>query len=63
VTRLNACCEHQVPSAGYARHGDLWTCPTCDSRWVHDCDEAEGCAWYLSKRRGPDSPTRGAHYA
>ena len=29
-----------------ARPGQRWKCPKCGKLWVHDCDEAEGCAWY-----------------
>lgn len=29
-----------------AQPGDVFQCPKCGRAWEHDCDEAEGCAWY-----------------
>lgn len=31
--------------SGYRQHGETWTC-SCGIVWVHECDEAEGCAWW-----------------
>lgn len=31
--------------SGDRQDGENWTCPTCGKRWVHWCDEAEGCSW------------------
>ncbi len=46
--RPGACCDRNVRrgrSTVTDQDGDLWTCPDCDRRWVHVCDEAEGCSW------------------
>jgi hypothetical protein len=40
-----------MPNHAQAADGTTWTC-TCGRRYVHVCDEAEGCAWELSAR-GP----------
>jgi hypothetical protein len=54
------CCERLVPSAGTAQDGEAWTCPKCGRKWVHVCDEAEGCCWepdveaeVMAMARGP----------
>ena len=42
-------CEAMAPvgflASGYHQDGDTWTCPGCRRRYVHVCDEAEGCSW------------------
>lgn len=36
--------ESRALSNGRAKDGDGWTC-TCGRRFVHVCNEAEGCYW------------------
>jgi hypothetical protein len=44
-------CEHELfrrhPNPDQARHGEEFRC-SCGTIWVHDCDEAEGCAWHVA---------------
>jgi hypothetical protein len=42
------------PSLKYGgwQDGDELTCPSCGARWVHVCDEAEGCSWDVVVDRG-----------
>ena len=53
-------CENELlrvyPRQAQAEHGEQWTC-SCGLTWIHDCDEAEGCQWFLfltdsERRRG-----------
>lgn len=37
-------------SAGRAQDGDRWECP-CGRRYVHVCDEANGCYWREAQSR------------
>ena len=42
-------CEAAIGSSfllsGYRQDGERVCCPGCGNRWVHVCDEAEGCRW------------------
>lgn len=40
--------QHTYPRHSQAAHGEKWTC-SCGRIWIHDCDEAEGCAWFLEQ--------------
>ena len=35
--------------SGHRVNGEVWACPVCGRRWVHVCDEAEGCAWFTAE--------------
>lgn len=35
--------------SGQRQHGEKVACPECALVWVHDCDEAEGCAWFAGE--------------
>jgi hypothetical protein len=39
---------HDVRGQASVPSGTKWTCP-CGRKWIHDCDEAEGCAWFPAK--------------
>lgn len=41
----NACCKRGVPPSNTAQDGEAWTCPKCGTKWIHICDEADGCCW------------------
>lgn len=44
----NECCDRNVrrdQSSFTDQDGDRYCCPDCGRRWVHVCDEAEGCYW------------------
>lgn len=37
---------HGYLYSGYWKGGDQVTCPSCGTVYEHECDEAEGCAWW-----------------
>lgn len=43
---MTSCCEKGLPSSNTAQPGDIYQCVRCGRAWEHDCDEAEGCAWF-----------------
>jgi hypothetical protein len=40
--------RHDVRHQASVPAGTKWKC-SCDRQWIHDCDEAGGCAWYPLK--------------
>jgi hypothetical protein len=49
--------EDVYPGHAQARDGEVWTC-SCKRRFVHACDEAEGCSWsVLSDSGAPLGPS------
>lgn len=38
-------CKDRWAMDGHRQDGDEWTCPGCGRKWIHECDEAEGCSW------------------
>jgi hypothetical protein len=59
----NRCCQAGIirdewALSGYRKDGDVWTCPKCQRRYSHVCDEAEGCSWDLIEEAGPLTPIK-----
>lgn len=49
-------------TSGYRQNGERWKCPDCGRRWVHVCDEADGCQWIqMDTNITPAEQVRCAH--
>ena len=44
-------CETEFPMTGFCKDGERREC-SCGKVYEHVCDEAEGCAWFLSAVEG-----------
>jgi transposase-like protein len=66
IKSMPQCCNQEIENATFDYHGEIrsqasaiqgqsWTCPKCGRRWVHECDEAEGCAWWPTSAEHPDA--------
>lgn len=51
-TDIPDCCggliaQNAWAMSGHRQDGDEWICPECRTKWIHCCDEAEGCHWVM----------------